>query len=201
MTQNAKPGYPAYLPSSYQVIGPEQDPHLTQLLVTAPKAATTQHPTARFWVRTPNVRCRTRVSLSLELFDSSVDPNDADNSQILKSPQDPGVGTLWVAEMEMTRGGAPKWAVVRNVVGTGDAPLSIPTDAHLWGYTFEVETNGQQLYGVFVPPDIGAAPIGPSKWFVSVRYESVQRLSSEEWNQMLQRYKVSVQPEGGVTLS
>lgn len=191
-----QPGYLAYLPSSYQFLGPEQDQLLDQIICSNPANAADNDGFAEFWVKTPNVRCRTRVSFVLEPNDVSVDPNTALNTVILD-----GTGLLWAAEHERTRSGRPQMSPIRNVVGTGATPLAIPTDTRLWGFTFEVETNGQELYGQFTPPAIKDTPAAASLWHILVRYESVQRLSDEEWNQFKQRYGLRIAPEKGLVLT
>jgi hypothetical protein len=199
-----KPGYPGFQPSSYQVIGPDQEPALSRLIVTGPASATTVHPTVRFTVRTPNLRCRTRVSLTLEITDTPTNTSDADSGLVLATAaqqQAASAGTLWIAQREYTKSGVVVPSVVANVVGTGNAPLAIPTDSQLWGYSVETETNGQELYGRFVPPDLGAGNVHTIRWCLAVRYESVNRLGDEEWNQLRQQYRLIVMPEGGVTLS
>jgi hypothetical protein len=203
MSRAAKPGYLDYLPASYQVLGPQQDSHLSQRLVTAPASATTNHPAVRFSVRTPNVRCRTRVSLILEPLSVTDTSQQIFNSNtiILAATQPAGAANLWVCEREYSGSGAQQASPVDNVVGTGNSPITIPTDVRLWGYSFEIETNGQELFGVFVPPDIGSAPTSASSWILSVRYESVNRLSDEEWNQFVGQQFSRVLPEGGVTLT
>lgn len=192
---NAKPGYMSYLPASYQVLRPEQDSALTQILVTSEAEQQENGTIVEFFVKTPNVRCRTRVALVLEPdVTSEVDVRNDLNTVILD-----GTGTLWVAELERTAsGGAKRRSPVRNVVATGAAPLAVPTDARLWGYAFEVETNGQELYGQFNPAAIALDPAAASKWLVAVTYESVERLTDEEWNQFLGQYGVYVNPTGGI---
>lgn len=196
MTVANKPGYLAYLPGSYQVLGPEQDQGLHKILATAPASASDNDGPVEFWVKTPNVRCRTRVAFVLEPDDVAVDPNAVANTVILD-----GTGLLWVVEKERTRAGKPQTSPVRNVVGTGAAPLAIPTDTRLWGFVFELETNGQELYGQFTPPAIIETPASASKWNLIVRYESVERLSDEEWNQFRGRYGARVNPEKGQVLA
>lgn len=192
-----QPGYPDFLPASYQVLGPEQDAALDRILAINPATQTTVHPAAKFFVRTPNVRCRTRVTVFLvpDSITTADDPDANVNTTIIA-----GTGTLWVCERELGLG-VVKQVPVDNVVGTGAAPLAIPTDTRLWGYSFEIETNGQELAGVFTPPNTAAAPTSSSKWHVSCRYESVQRLSDQEWNQFLGQYGIRVSPDLGAVLS
>lgn len=190
-----KPGYLAYQPGSYQVLGPEQDQLLDQILVVVPDSEEDNGTIVEFIVKTPNVRMRTRVSVVLEPDDVSVNPNTTSNGVICD-----GKGTLWVCEKERTRAGRPQGSPVNNVVGTGAAPHAVPTDARLWGHSFELETNGQELYGQFNPPATVADPASAAKWHLIVRYEAVVPLSMEEWNQLRSRYGIRVMPEGGITL-
>jgi hypothetical protein len=194
----AKPGYPAFRPASYQVLGPEQDRALDRVIVTNPGVQTTTTPAVSFRVRTPNVRCRTRVSLFLlpDTLTAGDDPKTQLNTTVIA-----GAGTLWVAELDYSRSGVSSGAPTRNAVGTGAAPLAVPTDARLWGYSFEIETNGQELMGVFTPPNTAAAPASSSKWHLTVRYESVQRLTLEEWNQFLGQYGIVGGSDAGVATS
>lgn len=201
-TGKEKPGYPYYLPASYQVLGPEQDQALDKVLATNPASAADNDGNVQFWVKTPNVRCRTRVAIVLEPDDVAVDPNNDPSTVILESSGGlPVGGSLWVAEKERTRNGRPQTSPVRNVVGTGATPLAIPTDPRLWGYVFEIETNGQELYGQFVPNPIKVDPASASKWHLVVRYESVVRLSDEEWNQFKGRAGIRIAPEEGMVLA
>lgn len=210
--QEAKPGYLEYRPPSYQVLGPEQDDQLDRILVTYPDSQGTNvaadERAVRFWVRTPQVRCRTRVVVFAKADQPAlgnpqpVDP-DVDTIGIMyEIGGSPPECTLWVVEHERGNGDGVKAAPVRNVVGTGAAPLPIPTDTRLWGYAFEIETNGTELYGVFVAPNNvieGAA--APSKWHVAVRYESVIPVGTEEWNQFLGRQLLRVQPPQGIVIA
>lgn len=184
-----RPGYGQnpYLPPSYQVVGPDQVPALTAQLAILPGDVTTVHPAIRFEVVTPNVRVRTRVELSLEPAQAETTDVDASAYTVME-----GVGsTLFVAERAVSRTSKRRAPTVRNVVGTAAAPLAIPTDTRLWGYAFEVETNGQILTGVFTPSNQpAAAPAGA--WWLSVRYESVERLSDVEWQQFLQQCGIRI---------
>lgn len=193
-TVENQPGYLAYLPASYQVLGPKQDQSLDQIIASAgAQAADFGDAEATFSVKTPNVRCRTRVSLVLEPDDVAVDPNTELNTVILS-----GTGTLWVAEHERTRSGRPQMSPVRNVVSLGGTPVAIPTDTRLWGFSFETETNGQELYGRFHPPAVKVAPAAASFWHIIVRYESVERLTKEEWAQFKMQYGLRIYPEKGL---
>lgn len=191
-----QPGYPAYLPASYQFLGPEQDQLLDQIIAINAGANVSPSGPALFWVKTPNVRCRTRVSLVLEPDDVDVNPNTTSTAGFISTG-----GTLWVAEHERTRAGNPQVSPVRNVIGTSVAPQAIPTDPRLWGFVFEVETNGQELYGRFLPSPIPSEPLSATKWHLIVRYESVERLSDEEWSQFQGRYGCRVSPEGGLVVA
>jgi hypothetical protein len=211
MRRGPKPNYLDWRPPNYQVLGPEQEETLDRILVTYPDdQGTTMDPlpTARFWVRTPQVRCRVRVVV----FAKPDQPAGVGNPTAADPDADPitdmyvanvsgELGLLWVAEHERGNGSGLKASPVRNVVGTAAAPLSIPTDARLWGYAFEVETNGTELYGEFTPPNnaVGGA-LCPSRWHVVVRYESVVPVSDEEWNQFLGKQFLRVSPQEGVTV-
>jgi hypothetical protein len=188
-----QPGYRAFLPGSYQVVGPGDVPDLDKILCTGPAGATVNQPPIDFVVKTPNVRCRTRVAITLEPQGASAVDVD---TQPYTTFADNGPATLWVAAKTISRGARRKSIPTRNVVGTGAAPLSIPTDARLWGYEFEIETAGEELHGRFVPPTTVGAPAEGYTWRVQARYESVVRLSDQEWNQFLGRFGVWISPEG-----
>jgi hypothetical protein len=186
-----QPGYLAYQPSSYQSWGPEDDQSLDQLIAVMPKAAVAvDGVTGEFFVSTPNVRCRTRVALVLEPIGTGGTFNTSANANTAILGGDPG--TLWICERERTRAGKPSPSPVRNVIGTGAAPIAVPTDDRLWGFALELETNGRDLYGRFVPPDVKADPTSASQWHVIVRYESVERLSNEEWQQFRMRFGLRI---------
>lgn len=187
---NDKPGYPAFQPASYQVVGPEQDPSLDKILCRAPAGETTDTPSIVFLVATPNVRMRTRVAISLEPVGTTVNVDAQAYTAVVAAAAD-----LWVASKTLSRGPRVKAPPTRNIVGTAAAPLAIPTDTRLWGYEFELETAGELLRGYFVPPASDAGSPGYT-WRVQVRYEAVgARLSAEEWNQFRGQYGLTVDPE------
>jgi hypothetical protein len=188
-----KPGYGSYLPGSYQLVGPREDQALSVVLAVAAAGATTNNPSIPFHVRTPNVRVRTRVVVVYEPIGSSVDVDSALYTAALAS-----AGSLWVALKTGTRSNRTKNPPTRDIVGTGASPLAVPTNTRLWGYDFEVETNGEELLGVFVPPDCAAGNPG-GQWTLAVFYESVERLSKEEWNQFVQGY--GIEPLAPVALT
>lgn len=205
---NAKPGYLEFRPPSYQVLGPEQESTLDRILATYPSDTGTTlapPPESRFIVRTPQVRCRVRVSVFAKpdqpaLGNPTLADPDVDPVTDMYAVDGTGrMGLLWVVEHERGNGSGTKASPVRNIVGTGAAPLSIPTDARLWGYTFELETCGTELYGVFVPPNNAlAGALTTSRWHVTARYESVVPVSDEEWNQFLGKQLLRVSPQDGV---
>lgn len=186
-----KPGYLAFLPGSYQVLGPEQIHTLDQYLDRCAAGNVDASGVVEFWVETPNVRARTRVNIVLTPV-SGQNPQTTANTTVIGT-----AATLWVCEKEKARDQRVQSSPVKNVVGTGAAPLAVPTDTRLWGYSFEIETNGQELYGRFTPPASAGAGAPAHSWHIIVRYEAVVPLSAEEWRQFKQRQYVRVVPDGG----
>jgi hypothetical protein len=209
----AKPGYLEFRPPSYQVLGPEQESTLDKILATYPSdvqtTRTADERTVRFWLRTPQVRCRCRLSVFAKpdqpflgnppLADPTVDPiSDMYEPFVVAQP---GVASLWVSEVERGNGPGVKASPVRNIVGTGGTPLIIPTDVRLWGYTFELETNGTELYGVFVAPNNANPALTTSRWHAVARFESVVPVSDEEWNQFLGKNLLRTSPQEGIEVT
>jgi len=185
-----KPGYFApWQPGSLQVLGPESDPSLSKTIVVNPATQSTVHPAIDFTVKTPNVRMRVKVSLTLEpAAASSVNVDTDANTTVIAA-----AGTLWASLKGRTLNSNRRQSPAANVVGTGAAPLSVPTDTRLWGYTFEAETNGEEIFCHFTPPNTAAAPAAASVWVASVRYEAVgARLSKEEWESFRSQYGIHV---------
>jgi hypothetical protein len=184
-------GYPDYQPDSYQLLRGVEFTALDKLIATYPAAATTAQPTITFHVRTPNVRMRTRVALVLvPVADTTIDTDSALNTTIL----DAGFpGSVWGANVQQLHENTRKSVPTMNVAGTKAAPVSIPTDAGLWGWEGQWETAGDDLLFRFVPPRAKAGNTVAAAWHVVVSYEAVQRLSAEEWQQMRQLYSLDTQ--------
>jgi hypothetical protein len=184
-----KPGYLAYQPDSYQVLNSERDSSLDKILAAYPAAATTAQPLIVARVRTPNLRMRTRLCFALvPLADVTIDPNVALTTSILIA----ATGSLWLATRQRAQDNTRQSVPTRNLTGTKSPPLAIPTDPGLWGYEWEGETNGQEIYCSFKPPRAKVGNTVAAAWHLCVNYEAVQRLSAEEWNQMRQRYGIVV---------
>lgn len=196
LDRTSTPGYMKYAPATYQVYGPDEDFTLDKVIALMP-AGGAQGPLTEFWVKTPIVRCRTRVVVFVEPVlagAGSVDVKSQVNTTVLGT-----LPTLWVVEQVVSKGDKRAYPPVRNIVGTGAAPLAIPTDSRLWGYAFELETAGTDLYArLQLQPLSGASPTS-ANWRVQVRYESVERLTQAEWSRFLGQMGLRVANEGQVT--
>lgn len=179
-TDNRQPaGYANYLPPGYQSWGPDQDPDLDRLLINGD--ASVGEASCEFYVTTPDVKCRTRITLALipapgTGLDVFADPF----TDMVSNP-----GQLWLAMLMRSRAGAIARSPVRNLVGTRTTPQAIPTDPGLWGFDFELETVGQDVRGVLSQEWEADEVAG--QWRCQVRYNSLERMSAEEWAQLVGR--------------
>jgi hypothetical protein len=133
--------------------------------------------TSQFRVRSPDSRLRMKVSIYF-----SPTPGGA-----TYPPNIAGTATLWMADREQDEGlsdgaMAPCTNIMRNpstgAVITRGAPLSIPTDAGLVGYSQELVTSGDETFGELVV----TVPAVNGMWMLGARWQpDGQRLSEEEW--------------------
>lgn len=181
-------GYGNWLTPRYQTLGPSEDPSLDRLIMIVgsgePEPFTTRN--SPFEVLTPDVKARTRIVLAIEPFpgtdiDQDEDPiTDLLNDQRLR---------LWLNLRTAVRpqvGGTPRIPPTRNLAGTGTTPIAWPTDVRLWGWEMEIETAGQNIRGA-VGLDGLNSPVNGYFVHLIVRYNSVERLSDEEWKQFTSR--------------
>lgn len=183
------PHYPAFRPACFQQVGPKDDPALTALLVDY-QGEGDDSGEARFRVRTPNVNLLTRVTLILQPNNGEGLNTAADDSDEIIDPAG-DLPALWVASRMPAFGvSGSQTPPVRDVVATRPAPQGIPTNVGLWGFDFSLQTFGEELYGVLA---IASRPLGLAQWRINVQYNSVERLSLEEWERARQSMGLDVE--------
>lgn len=195
------PGYGTeFLPPNYQQIGHREWENLSKILVRYDNALPVIATGVVFArVVTPSVRCRTRLTLVLDVIEEnpaiSGDPVATDNtSRVGLTPP-----TLWVASQVRPKSRSRYFSPVRNIVGTRTAPLTIPTDVGLWGYDINVETFGEQ---VWTRLNINSAGINQVEWKLLVQYASLQPLTDVEWQKAIGGIGgIMVSPENGIRIS
>lgn len=146
--------------------------------------------TAKFRVFTPDSRLKVKVSV-LFVKDSPDDP----------SPVTAHAATLYLGSEDKDASGKFGGSllttdILRNVDGDvihQSAPLAIPEDAGLAGFSQEFLTSGDSILGILAQGE----PLGPSgMWVLQVRYQpDGQRLCDADWEWL--KRKCHAQALGG----
>lgn len=180
-------GYGNYTTPRYQSFGPKEDKSLDRVLLSIGDAGVDEERYSPFEIIVPDVKCRVRVDFAIEAGGSG-DIMMAENTLVLGAA---GL-RLWAAlrarPQSESAGSGQAFGTsppVQNLVGTGGAPLAIPTDTRLWGYGFEVETAAEDIAGWV--RTVPGAEAGPFRLHLIVRYNSLERMSPEEWKQLVGR--------------
>lgn len=146
--------------------------------------------TADVRFRVPGVDPRLRIKISV-LF---VPPGGS-------APNTGGAGvgtTLWICEAEKDRSGQSGITIpATDIVGTSAAPLAIPVDTGLGGYSREFITAADYLEGTLHA--VSAAGMGGGQWVLQVDYSpDAVRFTDAEWEAL--RAKMSPRVLGGSVL-
>jgi hypothetical protein len=169
---------------SYQRVTLLEDRNLDQIIADIGDASTFATQFARFQVKVPDCRCRTRVVVAIGAGPGAAifDPNNAEHT-VLTNTQ---TATLWMAlRTRIDDAGGARYTPTRNLVGTGLAPLAIPTDTRLWGWETEIETIGDDIWGVLQVTG-GAIASSPYQWHVQVGFNAVgSELTTDEWEKFM----------------
>jgi hypothetical protein len=135
-----------------------------------------------FEIRVPDVKCRVRVDFAIEAA-TNADQMQAQYVSVLGDAR----LQLWAALRAHPQSETqwPSNPPVQNIAGTGLAPIVIPTDLRLWGFGFELETAAKDIAGwVRTVPGAEASAF---RLHLIVRYNSLERMSPEEWKQLVGR--------------
>lgn len=167
----------------YQRYGPQDSPDLDRPILFV-GAATNPSASVPFEIKVPDVKCHVRAVLAIsQASGTAIDPKAAVHTGVTGT----NATTLWVCTLSQLKAefNASLLPPTRNVVGTGAAPLAIPTDTRLWGYEFEIETAAETLRGLLAVS--GAAPATLQyRWHLQVYYQSIEMLSDIEWKKMVE---------------
>ncbi len=186
----------------YQSWGPDEDVRLDKVLFAATAINLTVNQDARFVVRTPSVRCNLRLALLVAMAKAT--SNDPAGSGLAPLSFDNATGyalatnQLWICKRAHYRTGG--WDVpTADVVGTRPAPQIIPVNSGLYGFEIEIQTSGEELYGVFTVPALsavdGITPQSPGNgkdWHIVARYSSTVPLTEAEYNRARQGAEIIV---------
>lgn len=181
----------------FQRWGPDENRDLDRVILSVGNA-TAPSASCPFELRAPDVKVRTRVVLAIEQGNTGaapIDPVSAGPSGVVGA----NAFALWLAgRQRLFASGFPfLLPPTRNLVGTAGSPLTIPTDARLWGFEVEFETAGEEIYGVLSVSD--AAPATrPYRWHLITNFESVDMLTPAEWQKITERAGIT---RGDLTLT
>jgi hypothetical protein len=155
-------------------LGPQQDPNLDRVIASVGVNAFGSDVSIPWEVKVPDPSVQVRVSLAIAPK-TAVTPDDSASTVSLGTT----TATLWATLRTRAVANQPLFVPTRNIVGTGAAPITIPTDTRLWGYEFELVTVGQNIRGVLT---VGAGTATAAyEWHLVVDYASVEEISDEEW--------------------
>jgi len=154
--------------------------------------AVPQEGTARFRVETPDSRLRVKVSL---MFIRS-------QSGSLSAPVSGLGATIYMGEEETDDSGYRGGKVLCNDIlrdSAGNlihqsAPLAIPEDPGLDGWSQELVTAADSLLGIFTTANSVGGAAGPSgAWIIQARWQpDGQRLHDDDWDSVVRNCKVVV---------
>jgi len=155
-------------------LGPQQDPNLDRVIASVGTNVLAAPVSVPWEVKVPDPSIQVRVSLAIAPK-TVVTPDESANTVSLGTT----TATVWATLRTRAVANQPLFLPTRNIIGTGAAPLSIPTDTRLWGYEFEITTVGQNIRGVLT---VGAGTATAAyEWHLVVDYASVEEISDEEW--------------------
>lgn len=103
--------------------------------------------------------------------------------------------SLWLAAREQDFGGSGLMVPTVNLVGTKAAPLAIPSDVNVMGYSDDFAGGQDELYGeLTVLAPAGFAPPGGLRVALYTRYQpSACEICDEEWSEIIEQCNPSVQ--------
>ena len=181
-TEKNRAGYGNYTTPRSQSFGPEQDKSLDRVLLSVGDEGIDEEIYSPFDIAIPDVKCRVRVDFAIDGM-TVADYMQAQSTSVLG---DAGL-QLWCALRSKAQAESNASAVppVQNLVGTGNTPINFPTDTRLWGYGFEIE-SASQFIGGWVRT-VPGAEANAFRLHLIVRYNSLERLSAEEWFQLIGR--------------
>lgn len=155
-------------------LGPTQDPNLDRVIASVGTNVLGADVAVPWEVKIPDPSVQVRISLAIAPK-TAVAPDDSANTVSLGTT----TATLWATLRTRAVANQPLWVPTRNLIGTGAAPITIPTDTRLWGYEFEIVTVGQNVRGVLT---VGAGTATAAyEWHLVADYASVEEISDEEW--------------------
>jgi hypothetical protein len=174
----------------FQSWGPDEENRLDRILAVSPNAPLTVNQDARFVIKTPHVRCNLRLAVFVARLATDADPIGSIGNYL---DFDSGTGyvfglnALWICSRAHYRGGGAL-VPTKDVVGTRDAPLIIPTNKGLYGFEVELQTSGEELFGILTMPfqntdtiPLVQNPTIGKDWHVACRYSSTVPLTAEEY--------------------
>lgn len=157
-----------------QRLGPQQDPNLDRVLASVGTVALAAPVVCPFEVKIPDPSVQVRLALAI----APKTPISTDASVNAAALGTTGA-TLWTTLRSRAVSNQPQFIPTRNLVGTGAAPITIPTDTRLWGFEFEVSTVGQNVRGELAVT--AGTATAAYEWHLIVEYASIENMSDAEW--------------------
>lgn len=157
-----------------QRLGPQQDPNLDRVIASVGTNVLAAPVTCPFEIRIPDPSVQVRIALAIAPKTAIITDANVNTASLGTTG-----ATLWATLRSRAVSNQPQYIPTRNIVGTGAAPLVIPTDLRLWGWEFEVTTVGQNVRGELTVT--AGTATAAYEWHLIAEYASVEPMSDAEW--------------------
>lgn len=152
--------------------------------------------TAAFKVPTPDSRLMVSIALTAAQLGDAGTPAQS-------NPFDMNRGgdlawSLWLATRDQDTGGSGLWVPTGNLVGTKAAPLAIPADVNIDGYSDDFTGGQDDIYGELTCVQQGGGGLRGMQVRLYVRYQpSTCEICDDEWLEIIEQCAPSLVSQAG----